>query len=388
MTVDLLCKVVDNYGDIGVVYRLAKALSALRPGMNLRLVVDRLDVFAALCPAIRPEPPAQTIGNWTIVRWDTAWEGFRLERPRFVIEAFACGRPDWYENLLHDPTDPAPRLHLVLEYLSAEAYADELHLLPSLSPIPQVKKVYFMPGFSAGTGGLVFDPAFMAAKRLRDTWTPPDRENALRTTGLDLPPGSGNAWWLCLFSYEHDYRALVADLAAWQAETGRPVLVLAAAGRSQAGFRAAWESAGGPFATVWLPFLPQETWDRVLLACDASVIRGEESLARAALGGRPFVWHAYLQDEGYQKVKVAALVETVSPCLAPDDTASMRAWQALMAAFNDRTVDSAARHAPDPWLDFLRTLPALAPGFRRFAEKLEIQGDCAAKVLSLIDDFG
>ena len=42
VTVDILCKVVDNYGDIGVVYRLAKALSALDPALKIRLSVDNL----------------------------------------------------------------------------------------------------------------------------------------------------------------------------------------------------------------------------------------------------------------------------------------------------------------------------------------------------------
>ena len=32
MEITILCKVVDNFGDIGVVYRMAKGLVALGPG--------------------------------------------------------------------------------------------------------------------------------------------------------------------------------------------------------------------------------------------------------------------------------------------------------------------------------------------------------------------
>jgi uncharacterized repeat protein (TIGR03837 family) len=413
MTIDILCKVVDNYGDIGVVYRLAKALSALRPALHLRLVVDRLEAFAALQPGVDPELPVQELtgpggGRWTVLDWHRPWAGLRAEPPRFVVEAFTCGRPDWYDAVLHDPADPSPRLHLILEYLTAEAWADDFHLLPSLSPVPQVRKQYFMPGFFSGTGGLIFDAGFMAAKARWDiilatagarggdpamATGAAAREAAIRAAGVPLPPGSGASFWLVLFSYEHDYRPLVEALAGFQANAGRPVLVIAAAGRSQPGFCADWEAAGRPFEVAWLPFLVQESWDEVLLAGDCAIIRGEESLARAALGGRPFVWHAYLQDDGYQRVKAAALIEAILPSLALGEAegpaaSAATAWRALMSSFNERTVDSAERPAADPWPAFLEALPQLAPGFRRFAEKLELQGDCAAKVLSLMDDFG
>src|SRR5512145_3134569 len=42
VTIDILCKVVDNYGDIGVAWRLARALSELPDPPALRLVVDDL----------------------------------------------------------------------------------------------------------------------------------------------------------------------------------------------------------------------------------------------------------------------------------------------------------------------------------------------------------
>ena len=54
MDIDILCRVVDNFGDIGVVYRLARALSELPDPPRLRLVVDGLASFAALDPAIDP----------------------------------------------------------------------------------------------------------------------------------------------------------------------------------------------------------------------------------------------------------------------------------------------------------------------------------------------
>ena len=167
VTVDILCKVVDNYGDIGVVYRLAKALSALDPALKIRLSVDNLAAFKALEPAVDAEAEAQSLHGWELLRWGAAWPGFRSDPPRLVLECFACGRPDPLEEALFAPDREDVRHIVNIEYLSAEAYADELHLMPSATRSPLVKKHIFMPGFTPGTGGLIVDPDF---KRAMEVW--------------------------------------------------------------------------------------------------------------------------------------------------------------------------------------------------------------------------
>ena len=387
-SVDILCRVVDNYGDIGVVWRLAKALAALRPSLAIRIVCDHPEVFHQLWPAIDPDLLVQQLEIFTVIHWDHPWDGFRADPPRRVIEAFACGRPPHYESVLFDPADPVRRQHLVLEYLSAEPYTAEFHLLPSLSPVPQVSKVFFMPGFIAGTGGLIHDPAFLA-RRNQARAVAETRADRLAALGIDLPADAGAMTWFCLFSYEHDYTRLLSDLAGWQTASADPVLVLVAAGRSALSFRTAWEGAGQSIQAVFLPFLSQEGWDEVLVSADLGIVRGEESLARAALAGQPFIWHAYLQDAGYQRVKVEALIDAMAPCFGgPDEAPAFAAWRDLMLAFNERTEDSHSLPAAENWACFLAEQEKLRPGFAAFAEKLENLGDCAANLLSLMDDFG
>ena len=48
-TCDIFCNVIDNYGDIGVSWRLARQL-ANEFGLYVRLWVDDLASFAKLCP--------------------------------------------------------------------------------------------------------------------------------------------------------------------------------------------------------------------------------------------------------------------------------------------------------------------------------------------------
>ena len=51
LSCDIFCAVVDNYGDIGVCWRLARQLANER-GIEVRLWVDDLRSFGKLCPEL------------------------------------------------------------------------------------------------------------------------------------------------------------------------------------------------------------------------------------------------------------------------------------------------------------------------------------------------
>lgn len=384
MTIDILCKVVDNYGDIGVVYRLARALSELDPSLKLRLVVDDLRAFKALAGGLDEGKAVQTLRGWTVVGPEGAPELFRAERPRRIIECFACGRPDWYEDILFDPKDEEPRLIVNLEYLSAEDFATEMHLMPSATRSSFVKKAIFMPGFAQGTGGLIIDERFA---RLRETYDDEKRVEALRRALIrklgaaegsttPVPDHAESLFWVSIFSYERNYDSVVRDLSAFH--RGRPILALVAAGKSAGPFLDAWNRAGRPFPALALPFVGQETWDEVILASDFAVVRGEESLARAALSGRPFLWHAYRLDDNHQLVKVRALIERMRPFFAPDD---FRKIERTFIAFNEKS-DGEELAA------LLNGLENMKTGCRSWSESLFALGNLARGLLTFIRDFG
>lgn len=409
MTIDILCKVVDNYGDIGVAFRLARALSALPEAPRLRLVVDGLDSFAALEPTVDPRLRVQEVRGWLVADWiqgDPVPADFEAEPPSVVIECFACGRPDWFEALLFDderyPADARPRTVVNLEYLSAEPYADECHRLPSLTRSSSVRKHMFMPGFTEATGGLVMDGPFMASleryagedrfrerigllSRLGETGALILGENvASRANDTNESiEFAANRFWVPLFSYERDYGPIVADLAAFG--TRRPILVLAAAGKSQGCLLAAWEKAGRPFPLVRLPFLSQEAWDEVLAAADFSLVRGEDSWARAALAGRPFLWQAYPQADRHQMVKVEAFLERLRPWLGEQAIGGPLA--AAYRGINDRLADSPSNRGSERLLDMLNDYDGLATGFADFAARLRNHGDLARNLMTFLSEI-
>ena len=59
--ITILCRVVDNFGDVGFAYRLARALKNLQKNhfkekTNLRLVIDDLHSFSLLAQNTYPMP--------------------------------------------------------------------------------------------------------------------------------------------------------------------------------------------------------------------------------------------------------------------------------------------------------------------------------------------
>lgn len=418
MTLDILCKVVDNYGDAGVVLRLARALSELPDPPALRVVTDGPEAFRALGLPVDPALDAQPFGSLPEARL-YAWRGagpaeaavpsgsaaphpdFVRSSPRVVVECFACGRPDWLDELLFDPADGEPRLVVNLEHLTAEHWAVELHRMLSATRSGAVRKRIFMPGLVDGTGGLVLDRSFRASlafwRPLRDAASPgsPAAREALaaaradlsRRAGLALPDGAERDFWVPVFSYEHDYRDMAADLSAYARESGRAVTVLAAPGRSGDSARRAFGRGLEGLRLVPLPFLPQETWDELVLASDFPIVRGEDSWARAALGGEPFLWHAYLQEGAHQQVKVRAFLDALAPFVAPPGAAAFAALERLHLAFNERLADSPDSGGAEGLLPVLRSLQALKPGFAAFSDSLAARGDLAAHLMTFLREI-
>lgn len=395
MTIDLVCKVVDNYGDIGVVYRLARALSELENPPALRLVVDNLVAFNALCPEVDTGRAVQKVQGWTVLAWSPDAESmpsclrcYAEEPARIVVEAFACGRPDWLESMLFDPADQSVKTIINLEYLSAEAYADEFHLMPSLTRSPVVRKHIFMPGFTAQTGGLILDGRFVSAlgqagdDGIRRALRVATAGRAGLLSDLATVPAPESLYWIVIFGYERDYARIVDDIAAFARQ--RPLLVFAASGKSQPCLLSAWEHAGKPFPLQRLPFLQQETWDALLSVADFSIIRGEDSLSRAALTGRPFLWHAYPQEGAHQLVKVRALLERIEPYCTPEDFAPL--CDAFIA-FNDRTADGPSVAGSESLLPVLRSSDRLRQGLARWSADLLSHGNLAAHLMTCIGEI-
>ena len=120
---DIFCRVVDNFGDAGVCWRLARQL-AHEHGIAVTLWIDDVATLARIAPALVPQPrrPGRAGVRVRRLAGDAAPDA---PLPDVVIEAFGCGLPDRYVAAMADRARPP--VWVVLEYLSAEPWIDASH---------------------------------------------------------------------------------------------------------------------------------------------------------------------------------------------------------------------------------------------------------------------
>lgn len=332
---DVFCRVIDNHGDLGVCWRLAAELGSR--GEAVRLWVDDMSALAWMAP---DGAAGVEVRHWA--------EPFEAPEPGdVVIEAFACDPPAGFVSRMAGRATPPVWINL--EYLSAEAYVERSHGLPS--PLQHgsgrgLVKWFFFPGFTPATGGLLRGP-LPAADR---GW--------LASAGVQ--PHAGERL-VSMFAYAD---APAADFFARMAD--QPTLLLLAAGASQPRAIEALRKQPHPnLRHVALPWLTQPGYDRLLAACDLNVARGEDSIVRAMWAGAPFVWHIYRQDDGVHERKLNALLDRM------DADAGVRA---LWRAFNRL----------DPWPDRLPDDAPWRARCRRWRDSLLAQSDLTSRLLAFV----
>jgi uncharacterized repeat protein (TIGR03837 family) len=302
---DLFCRVIDNFGDIGVSWRLAADLAAR--GESVRLWVGDAAALAWMAPA-----GARGV---SVQRWSDPAPN--LEPADVVIETFGCNPPAAFVHRMAMCRPHAP-VWINLEYLSAQAYVERSHALPSpqfSGPGAELTKWFFYPGFTEATGGLLREPWLRAEQAAfdRDAW--------LGAHGLQRRAGERV---VSLFCYADAARPeLLRDLA------GSQTLLLLAPGAAN-GLALL---PGGLLRSHPMPWLPQVEYDRMLWSCDLNFVRGEDSFVRAQWAGVPFVWQPYRQAEGLHGQKLDAFLDrflAAQPArLASDVRALWHGWNGL-----------------------------------------------------------
>jgi uncharacterized repeat protein (TIGR03837 family) len=377
-TWDIFCTAVDNYGDIGVCWRLARQLAA-EHGLQVRLWIDDLASFHNICPAIVPGREMQHCSGVEVGWWR---EPFPAVIPaEVVVEAFACNPPPGYvAAMAASAVKPA---WINLEFLSAEAWVRGCHGLPSPHPSLPLTKHFFFPGFVAGTGGLLIEQGL--AQR-RDAFRRSAGEQARLWQALQLPGPRAGELQVSMFCYPQN--ALAGLLRVW-AEGNMPVRCLVPDGIAAhvvaEVFGGSVIPAGtlrrtGSLEVAVFPFLEQDEYDRLLWACDLNFVRGEDSFVRAQWAARPMVWQIYPQRDGAHWPKLQAFLELHGRALPAGPRAAVAAfWQAwnkadesaVQAAWPNLWMHKAEleKHAL-VWAEELTGRGNLANGLVQFAENL------------------
>lgn len=287
---DIFCKIIDNYGDAGVCWRLCKSLlasphsEASRRIEQIRLFCDDLEVLQELQDKVIENDPACTL---EVLAWDQA-SAHHAQKVDVVIEAFACELPAAYVRHLRQDV-----VWLNLEYLSAEEFALSSHGMGSPQNSGQTKFFYF-PGFLPASGGLIHGTPYIHRQGQHPL---AKGSNYLAQFLEKLSPGSKK---VSVFQYpSRDLSAWLMNLDQLCQSRGERVDLILCAGQKL-------DMALQHIDTHQLPMLSQYDYDILLQNCDLNLVRGEDSFVRAQLAGRPFIWDIYQQTDGVHLQKHAA----------------------------------------------------------------------------------
>jgi uncharacterized repeat protein (TIGR03837 family) len=370
---DLFCRVIDNYGDIGICWRLARQLHD-EHGIAVRLWVDDLASFRRLQPEVDTAADVQQIQGVTVRHWDARCQDgayTAADVADIVIEFFAVDLPPGYVAAMAQCT-PRP-VWFNFEGLTAEEWVEGCHRLTSPHPQLPLMKHFFFPGFTASTGGLLREAALGPERAAfqRDTLAMADFLQSLGVT-----PAEQAANKVSLFCYPCAPVAPLFD--AWRDGAAAVTCLVPEGVASQAvGAFIGAEAVAGAVATRGnltvrvLPFVPQPDYDKLLWACDVNLVRGEDSFVRAQWAGRPFVWHIYPQDDDLHHKKLRAFLQRYAGSLA--------ALNAFALAWNGVNADA---DWPALWRDLRAELPRIAARAVEWEQQVTAHGDLSANLVA------
>ncbi|MDP1559301.1 MAG: elongation factor P maturation arginine rhamnosyltransferase EarP [Nitrosomonas sp.] len=370
---DIFCTVVDNYGDIGICWRLARELVS-RHQLTVRLWVDDMVTFSHIAPNVNFNKSQQWLNGVEIRYWSHPFEE-GIKPADVVIEAFACKLPESYMTVMAElPLHP---VWINLEYLSAENWVANYHCLPSPHPYLSLVKYFFFPGFSLGTGGLLRTKHHLSDKNIFD-----DKARSKFLQQLNVRACMPSELRISLFCY--DTAPLNELLTAWSKSTASIHVMVPQGSIAKvvgAYFHCSLPKVGtilhkGKLTVQFIPFLEQSEYDQLLRCCDFNFIRGEDSFVSAQWSARPFVWHIYPQADNAHQVKLESFLDLYTAKMIPSMAAAVRAFW-LSWNNNDLISETwpdylafhmALKQYGDNWVRQLNTHTDLASNLVQFAE--------------------
>ncbi len=374
MQVAIFCSVIDNFGDIGICWRLARQLAS-EHRWQVQLYVDDLSAFQRICPQVQPMLSEQKILGIEVFAWSTSTQ-WPAQAPDVVIEALACQVPTAYLQQVAAQNPQA--IWLNLEYLSAESWVEGCHGLPSLQPEIQLQKYFFFPGFTQATGGLLREQHIVAqADKIRQDaqWQQQFWQQLQVNDAAEFPLK------ISLFAYGQTHIEQWLMALSEQAER---TLLLVPEGILAEQIRAVYPPLQhttrfevGSLCLHIMPFMPQQDYDLLLALCDVNFVRGEDSVIRAHWAGRPFIWQIYRQAEQAHRQKLHDFL-SLQLAQAPQEVSSLvrrvhDVWD-LEEDFSQiwpeylKNLDKIQKYT-DSWQQFLTQQQDLASNLVRFVEK-------------------
>jgi uncharacterized repeat protein (TIGR03837 family) len=343
---DIFCKIVDNFGDIGVCWRLARQLFS-EHNLQVTLWVDDLTVAQKIIPSLNVALTTQSVAGVVIKHWQQ--HGVFESPAEVVVEAFSCGLPDAYLAKMQPQ-----QIWVNLEYLSAETWVDDFHA--KHAQYPNLKRHFYYPGFTANTGGLLRERTVPQAKHeMADDSIKVSLFCYANAPILALLTALANSPQITtLFVPTNNHIQKYADFF------------------NQVQLQVGEDYVRGSVTLKQLPFLSQDQYDALLHSCDVNFVRGEDSWVRAIWAAQPMIWQPYVQEENAHMHKLEAFLTlfyaTCDSTVGTKISAANHAWSD--GSFSDKD-----------WLSLVENLADLKLHAEKQAKELSKQLDLASKLV-------
>lgn len=299
ITIDIFCSVIDNYGDIGVCFRLAKELACYHH--KITIYVDNYEALNTIEPQIPKDNKEHAFNKNIIIKyWSKTADKYTPSQ--VIIEAFACNLDKSYTDRFK-PNN----LWINLEYLTAEAWAESCHKLPSIQN-NGIPKYFFFPGFTNKTGGLNFE------EQTTDITPLHAKEHIVKL--LNLPQELTSHFWVHIFTYEtNKLIPLLRSILKQHSDA----LILLPNSRSTYFLE---KNLSQYFTELKIKYprakwhifnmVSQNNYNYIIKSCDLNIVRGEDSITQAVINGTPYLWHIYKQQDNAHFDKLKAFIELLT----------------------------------------------------------------------------
>lgn len=288
-SLDIHCQVVDNYGDAGIALRLAKLYKNKFPFAIVRLFIDDIFLLSKLDSNIDVRLSEQTLGGVVFFNSNKT-DMTRIAPSPIVIQLLETSLNETYQIKALNES----RLIMVFEGVSAEEWVKDIHGSFSFSG-ERAKKTFFIPGFIKESGGICLTEANSRNKEFLI--------KVLLKYGFNY---SNDALTGVLFHYDGELREVVSCLN----NLDKTTFLFVCGEKSQQIFKKiGYENKKVKF--IYVDFLKQDDFDKLLGSVDFNFIRGEDSMMQSINYCSPFVWQLYPQKDNAHLVKLRAFLNMI-----------------------------------------------------------------------------
>ncbi len=300
MIISIFCKIIDNFGDIGVCWRLVKKLAHTLHHHSKYAHIYCVNLYIDNLPVLYKIIDIEYINNYNIkihawhkdTHTHTHTDVISYDNADYVINAFACHLPELYQT--HMPKDIC---WIQLDYLATETWANSYHGLYAMIGIH--KRYFFTPGFTRDTAGLLTKDFNLITQK-----------NTTNNISYDIKKIKQPAIRMFIFAYITpsilQHLRILYDIhlsSTYTIEFFMPKSVY------ESLYNAVIDNNNNDLLNFCnmvqvCEFCTQNNFDALLQMFDILWVRGEDSFIRAQLCAKPMLWQAYIQNKDVQLDKI------------------------------------------------------------------------------------